>query len=154
LPFELEAYQTAEKPRLIDVIQHTYIGTLDCPLIDGMRDTADVLTGYQAVGVFRPELWFFVKDRGRDVGCLLINVHPDVLHAEIVYLALVPDVRGRGWGLQLARQALWVARATHCQRAVLAVDADNAPAVELYRAAGFQAFDRRAVWLRTFHEES
>lgn len=154
LPFELEAFQPAYTARLIDVIQRTYIGTLDCPRIDGLRDTADVLTGYQAVGAYRPELWFFVREQDRDVGCLLINVHPDVFHAEIVYLALAPEVRGHGWGLQLARHALWLARATHCQRAVLAVDGANAPAVALYRAAGFETFDRRAVWLRTFHDVS
>lgn len=153
-PFDLEAFQPTATERLIAVIQRTYVGTLDCPTIDGLRDTADVITGYQSVGAYRPELWFFVREQNRDVGCLLINLHPDVQHAEIVYLALVPEVRGRGWGLQLAKQALWLARATHCQRAVLAVDASNAPAVALYRAAGFEMFDRRAVWLRTFHDAS
>lgn len=154
LPFDVEPFQPSATERLIAVIQRTYVGTLDCPRIDGLRDTADVIIGYQSVGAYRPELWFFVREQDRDVGCLLMNLHPDVQHAEIVYLALVPEVRGRGWGLQLARHALWLARATHCQRAVLAVDAANTPAVQLYGAAGFERFDRRAVWLRTFHDVS
>lgn len=151
-PFDLEAFQPTATERLIAAIQRTYVGTLDCPQIDGLRDTADVIAGYQSVGAYRPELWFLVREQDRDVGCLLINLHLDVQHAEIVYLALVPEVRGRGWGLKLAKHALWLARATHCQRAVLAVDAVNTPAVSLYGAAGFEPFDRRAVWLRTFHD--
>ena len=154
LPFELAAFRPDDTQRLVDVIQRTYEGTLDCPKIDGLRETADVIVGYQAVGVYRPDLWFFVREENRDVGCLLINVHPDVRHAEIVYLAVVPEVRGRGWGLRLALQAIEVARASRCERAVLAVDAANLPALALYRAAGFQTFDTRGIWLRTFHDVS
>lgn len=150
LPFQLEPFTPTAKQRLVDVIQRTYEGTLDCPKLDGMRDTADVIEGYQSVGQFRPEFWFFVRFENRDVGCLLINQHPEVQHAEIIYLAVVPEVRGRGWGLELAQYALWIARQTHSQRAVLAVDAANEPAVRLYSVAGFEVFDRREVWLRTF----
>ena len=64
-----------------------------------MRQTADVIDGYKAVGEFRPDLWLFARHEGQDVGCLLLNLHPDVRHAEIVYVALVPEVRSRGWGL-------------------------------------------------------
>jgi len=76
-------------------------------------------------------------------------VHLDVGHAEIVYVALIPEVRGRGWGMALIRQALALGRATNSQRVVLAVDAANEPAIRHYRAAGFFEFDRRAVWIKT-----
>lgn len=150
LSFALEAFQPSAMARLIDVVQRTYVGTLDCPQIDGLRDTADVISGYQSVGDYQPALWFFVRHDGHDVGCLLLNQHSDVQHLEIVYLALTPEVRGRGWGLQLTKQALWLARETSSRRAVLAVDAANEPAVRLYFVAGFEVFDRRAVWLHTF----
>jgi hypothetical protein len=152
LPFELQPFAPAEKQRLIDIVQRTYVGSLDCPQLDGLRNTADVIDGYQSVGEFRPELWFFVRQRTEDVGCLLMNLHPDVQHAEIVYLAVTPEVRGRGWGLQLAQHALWLARQMKSQRAVLAVDAANEPAVRMYSVAGFDVFDRREVWLRTFQQ--
>jgi len=150
LPFELEAFTPSAKQRLIDVIQRTYIGTLDCPQLDGLRKTADVIDGYQFVGEFRPELWFLVRNGTEDVGCLLMNLHPDVQHAEIIYLAVTPEVRGRGWGVLLAKFALWLARQTKSDRAVLAVDAANKPAVRMYAVAGFDVFDRREVWLLTF----
>ncbi|HEY2412452.1 MAG TPA: GNAT family N-acetyltransferase [Pirellulaceae bacterium] len=150
LPFALEAFNPTAKPRLIDVIQRTYVGTLDCPRLDGLRSTADVIDGYKSVGEFRPELWFLVRHGADDVGCLLMNLHPDVQHAEIIYLAVTPEVRGRGWGLLLSQYALWLARQTKSQRAVLAVDAANEPAVQMYAVAGFDVFDRREVWLLTF----
>jgi mycothiol synthase len=150
LPFVMEPFTSGAKQRLVNVIQRTYVGTLDCPQLDGLRDTADVIEGYQAVGEFRPELWFFVREENRDVGCLLINLHPDVEHAEIIYLAVVPEARGNGWGLALVKYAIWVAQQSHSQRVVLAVDAANEPAVRMYAVAGFDVFDRREVWLLTF----
>jgi ribosomal protein S18 acetylase RimI-like enzyme len=150
LPFELESLTPTAEQRLAEVVQRTYVGTLDCPQLDGLRDTADVIEGYKNVGEFRPEFWFFVRYRAEDVGCLLMNLHPDVQHAEIVYLAVTPEVRGRGWGLELAKYALWLARQAKSLRAVLAVDAANEPALRMYVVAGFDVFDRREVWLRTF----
>jgi hypothetical protein len=150
LPFELEPFTPAALPRFIDVIQRTYVGTLDCPQLDGLRDTADVIEGYQSVGQFRRELWFLVHCENRDVGCLLINLHPEVQHAEIVYLAVTSEARGCGWGLLLTKHALWLAAQARSQRVVLAVDAANDPAVRMYAVAGFDVFDRREVWLRTF----
>ncbi len=153
LPFELEPFQPSDLPRLIDVVQRTYVGTLDCPQMDGLRETADVIAGYQALGTYLPELWLFVRHAGRDVGCLLINLHLDVQHAELVYVGLTPDVRGRGWGLELTKQALRLANSTKSRQVVLAVDAANKPALRMYSEAGFQPFDRRAVWLKTFPRE-
>lgn len=148
LPFEVEPYHGEQLPRLAQLIERTYVGTLDCPQIDGLRSTADVLAGYEAVGVFRPELWQIARHESDDVGCVLLNLHPDVGHAEIVYLAVVPEVRGRGFGLDLARHAQWLARQAACEQTVLAVDAANEPAIRVYAAAGFREFDRKAVWIK------
>lgn len=148
LPFELEPFSLDEVPRLAQLIERTYIGTLDCPQMDHLRKTADVIAGYQAVGEFRPEHWQIARYEGTDVGCLLVNLHPDVRHAEVVYMALVPEVRGRGWGYLLACHAQRLARKMGCERVVLAVDAANEPAICPYARAGFSTFDRRAVWIK------
>lgn len=149
LPFEVESFSFGSERRLAAVIDRTYVGTLDCPRLDGLRETEDVIAGYQAVGQFRSELWLVVRHAGMDVGCLLLNLHPDVQHAEIVYVALVPEVRGRGWGLELTRLALWLARQAAAERVVLAVDSANEPAIRLYKSLGFFEFDRRAVWIQS-----
>jgi ribosomal protein S18 acetylase RimI-like enzyme len=149
LPFELESFTPAAESRLIRLIERTYVGTLDCPQIDGLRETADVVAGYKSIGQFRPERWLIARCGGDDIGCLLVNVHPDVNHAEIVYVALVPEMRGRNWGLLLVQHAHRLAAGADCERVVLAVDAANQPAIGLYAAADFFQFDRRLVWIRS-----
>src|SRR5437762_1990472 len=57
LPFELDSFSPGESPRLARLIERTYVGTLDCPSMDGLRKTRDVIAGYQAVGEYRPALW-------------------------------------------------------------------------------------------------
>jgi ribosomal protein S18 acetylase RimI-like enzyme len=148
LPFDLAPYAASGAADFLALLERTYVGTLDCPQIDGLRAAADVVRGHQAVGKFRPELWQIARHEGRDVGCLLVNLHPDVRHAELVYLGVIPEVRGRGFGQALTRHALWLAAETKCDRLVLAVDAANGPAVRAYQAAGLSAWDRRAIWIR------
>ncbi len=152
LPFSLEPFSPQHEKRWLELIDRTYAGTLDCPLIDGLRKTADVVAGYRSVGEFRPGLWQMAVHEGTDVGCLLVNLHPDVGHAEIVYVAVVPEVRGRGWGLTLTKHAQWLARETNSQRLVLAVDAANEPAIRLYSQTGFVVFDRREVHVQSLAE--
>jgi mycothiol synthase len=149
LPFAIESFTPQGESRLIQLVERTYVGTLDCPRLDGLRNTADVVAGYKSVGQFRPELWQIARHQGADIGCLLVNLHPDVQHAELVYVGLVPEVRGRGWGLLLAQLAQRLARKANCERVVLAVDAANEPAIRLYSLAGFSQFDRRAVWVKS-----
>jgi len=152
LPFNIESFRPGDESRLADLIERSYTGTLDCPRLDGLRQTADVINGYKAVGEFRPDLWLFARHEGQDVGCLLLNMHPDVRHAEIVYVALIPEVRGRGWGTELTRLSLWLGQRAGAERLVLAVDAANKPAIRIYEASGFFEFDRRGVWIRSLTE--
>jgi ribosomal protein S18 acetylase RimI-like enzyme len=65
-----------------------------------------------------------------------------------MYMGLVPAARGHGWGGQIARYAQWLARCADVNRIVLAVDAANKPAVEMYRRSGFETWERRAVYVR------
>jgi ribosomal protein S18 acetylase RimI-like enzyme len=148
LPFALTPYAEYDAAGFLALIERTYEGTLDCPQIDGLRSTADVVRGHQAVGTFRPELWQIARLGDRDAGCLLVSLHPEVGHAELVYLGVIPDFRGRGFGQALTRQALWLAAESQCDRLVLAVDAGNEPAIRSYQAAGLSAWDRRGIWIR------
>lgn len=140
-----------ERSRLAALVERTYVATLDCPALDGRRSVAQVLDEYAEIGAPRDDRWFAVCAAGREVGCLLLADHPEQNQAEMVYMGLVPEVRGRGWGEVVARQALRRAKAWERARVVLAVDAANAPAVGLYRRAGFTTFDRRSAWMRFFN---
>jgi ribosomal protein S18 acetylase RimI-like enzyme len=82
------------------------------------------------------------------VGVLLLADHPKGRHWELMYAALVPEVRGRGWGRQITRYAQWRARGANVERIVVAVDAANLPAVAMYRDSGFDSWDERSVYVR------
>lgn len=149
LPFELQAFQPGlDEQRLLDVIDQTYLGTLDCPALDGLRKTSDVLAGYQAIGVFDPTRWLIVRCAARDVGCLLLSEHAG-RQWELVYFGLIPEARGQGWGIELVRWALWLAREGKAEQMVLSVDAANMPARRNYEQAGFRAWEIRRVLVKS-----
>jgi hypothetical protein len=147
--------------RLSGIIQNTYVDTQDCPAIHDLRPIDDVVSTYRAVGTFNPAWWFFVRQNNADIGCLLLADRPQERNCELVYMGIVPEARGHARGIEIARYAQCVAgqcagneknsaikRRHRVERMVLAVDAANSPAIVTYAAAGFQAWDRRSVFLR------
>jgi ribosomal protein S18 acetylase RimI-like enzyme len=139
------AYDTAGPARLARVVERTYEGSLDCPALEGARDVNDVLAGYRASGPFDPGRWLLVRQGGEDVGCLLLADDLPGEQWELVYMGVVPEARGRGLGLAMARHAQWMARCAQRKRLVLAVDEANLPAKRAYAAAGFVSWDARSV---------
>jgi ribosomal protein S18 acetylase RimI-like enzyme len=144
---EFEPFSGAAAARFETIVERTYAGTRDCPRLNGVRPTAEVLAGYRSVGDFKPVNWLIARHGEADVGCLILAEHPEQRIWELVYMGVVPESRGRGWGLALARQAQWMSRLAGAERLVLAVDAANEPALRGYAAAGFIGWDRRSVFL-------
>ncbi len=147
---EIEFFPTyeTEVPRLAEILGRTYEGTLDCPQLNGVRSTEDVLAGYRGQGAVPAERWLICRHTGQDVGCLLLAEHTESDSWELVYMGLMPEHRGRGWGMSLVRHAQWLTQRSGRARLVLAVDASNGPAIVTYSEAGFLAWDRRSVLLR------
>jgi ribosomal protein S18 acetylase RimI-like enzyme len=145
---EFVAYDDSQRGRLIDLLERTYLASHDCAAMNGKRQMDDVLDGYQATGVYRPESWLIVRGDGRDLGVLLLAEEPAAGHFELVYMGVVPEARGHGWGGRIARHALWLAQRAGAERVVLAVDAANGPALAMYDKAGFIVWDRRAAFVR------
>jgi mycothiol synthase len=137
-----------EPQRLGALIEQTYIGTLDCPALDGIRPMSDVLEGYRCQGRHSPVDWYFVQRDDKDVGALLLTEHPGFGNWELVYMGVVPHARGKKYGEAMIRFALEVAGSRGAERLVLAVDADNVPALRAYERCGFVAWDRRIVYAR------
>lgn len=150
-PLAFESYRPANRDRLARVVEATYCQTLDCPRLGGVRHLEDVLAGYRATGVFDAQRWLIVRHQDRDVGCLLLADHPEHGNWELVYMGLVVSARGRGWGVQMARQAQWRTRRAGRPRLVLAVDAANQPAIKTYAAVGFHPWDRRTAYVKLLH---
>ena len=105
-----EPYRPASPQRLEQIVESTYQGTLDCVQLDRVREVRDVIAGHRATGVFAPEMWFILRHDGRDVGCLLLADHPEDGQRELVYMGLISQARGNGWGLEATRHAQWLTR--------------------------------------------
>ena len=141
--------------RLIEALDRSYVDTMDCPELCGMREPRDVLESHKAVGRFDPTLWWVAEDAEGPQACLLLSPCPEQETVELVYLGLAPAWRGRGLGATLLNRGL----AELTRRAfpgsgtprqidaaggvTCAVDTRNTPAMRLYRKAGFQRFGVR-----------
>ena len=145
---QFEPYSPARHARFAQVVEATYEDTLDCPAVNGVRSIDDVLQGYRATGHFDPERWFIVRHQGEEIGCLILTDYPEHAIWELIYMGLLPAARGHGWGLEIVRHALWLARQAARNRVVLAVDAANEPALRMYATAGFRSWDQTAVYIR------
>jgi GNAT superfamily N-acetyltransferase len=145
---EFVVYDDSQRGRLVALLERTYLNSRDCAAMNGKRQMDDVLDGYRTTGVYRPENWMFVRSGKQDVGVLLLADEPAAGHCELVYMGLVPEARGHGYGVQIAQHALCLAERMSAERVVLAVDAANEPAVAMYSEAGFMMWDRRTVYVR------
>jgi len=147
---EFVPYSSETRTRLRRVVEATYRETLDCPRLDGVREIHDVLAGYRSDGEFDPRRWLIVRGKGADIGCLLLTDYPETEHWELVYMGLIPEVRGQRLGIEVVRYAQWLTRQAGRLRLILAVDAENVPAINVYLEAGFDVWERRSVFLKIF----
>jgi mycothiol synthase len=131
--------------RLQRLVQATYQGSLDCPVIDGWRQIDDVLRGYRETGTFNPSLWWIAKANNQEVGCLILADYPETHQWELVYLGVHPAHRGNGWGEAMVLWMQHLALKQDVDRIILAVDAANHPALNIYGDCGFLEFDRRVA---------
>lgn len=128
----------------------TYEGTLDCPELNGRRSVGEILAGHRAAGKDRPELWQLAFVDNRPVGVLLLTELPHGLDWDLSYLGIVPEARRQGLGRALAQHAMQTARDGGALHLVLAVDARNEPARQLYQWLGFEVVEKRIVYLHFF----
>jgi len=128
-----------DETELGDVITATYIDSLDCPMLRGVRRMPDVIHGHKQAGAFRPEAWWIVS-RGRAVpaaGCILVNDSVTTRCAEVVYLGVTPEYRGQGIASAMLRRAMVQARERGREALSVAVDSRNTYALKLYTELGF-----------------
>lgn len=145
LPYDLN---DSKRTRLFaDVLERTWQDTRDCPELNGLRDGSEALTGHRDGPEYDGRFWSLFSIDGEPIGLCLLNPREDELW-EIVYVGVVPEAQGRGYGRAMVQDALYEAR-KHRQRAVvLAVDARNDVARRIYHEIGFHEIDRLAVYLR------
>jgi GNAT superfamily N-acetyltransferase len=136
-PLRLVTWKRSRKALFGRAILASYQDTADCPGLVGLRDADDIIAGHQATGRFDPDLWHVALAGEEPAAVMLLNPIPQRGAMELVYLGLTPAWRGRGVGGALLDYGLALARRRKAGDVVLAVDADNAPAVRLYERRGF-----------------
>ena len=130
------------------VLEQTYENSLDCQALRGVRTGLESLESHEASPQKQFDQWRVLRADGREAGVILCNDHPDLNSREIAYLGVVPAARGRGHGRAMAIAALHDAREAGRESMLVAVDAENSFARELYRDLGFHEAAVRAVHLR------
>ena len=149
----LQTYSSQNHSRFAHAVQRSYVGSLDCPPLNGRRDIEDILAGHRAGGDFDPAHWFVLIERDRPIAALLLAGIPAQRGMELVYLGLTPEARGRGVGDLLMRVALRTVLEARFEFLTLAVDAMNHPAIRLYERHGFRRLYSRLALLRDIRDE-
>ncbi len=148
LPESLKWVKACDVPRakLTQLLAHTFIETLDCPALNGLRTPDDVLEGFlDGQELAAQTHWWLLESGDRFIGCVLVNKLPSGA-AELVYMGLGPTSRGRGYGRLLLEQGIRNAMAMQADVFLAAVDCANWPANRLYLQAGFQEHGRVQAW--------
>lgn len=136
--------------QLKTLVEQTYVDTQDCPAMNGLRSTDQVLAGYRSAGTCEDRFWFVATDENRrPIGCLLLAPDQRTQSCELVYVGVIPEARGRGVAGDLVSWAKWQAKSAGCSQLLLAVDDQNLPGLKLYQRHGFQSFDAREVYIRS-----
>ncbi len=152
-PLRYQRYRPDLHARFATTLERTYVGTLDCPELNGRRTIEEILAGHRAQGKFHPDFWWLTLDGDVPVGVMLLVEMPDETTWELAYLGIVPEYRRRGLGRAMTLHALHALRARSAGQMLLAVDERNAPALRLYETLGFEEVERNQVLLFFFSDQ-
>lgn len=137
-----------DREAVIAALNRSYIDTLDCPELCGLRRTEDILDSHRATGAFSSDLWWLVLLGGQPHGCLLMSHIPDHSCVELVYLGLSPELRGKGIGCRLLEMGMARAASRSADHMACAVDLRNTPARKVYERVGFREFGQRIALVK------
>lgn len=141
-------YSAATHDEFAKGIEASYIDTLDCPGLVGMRQTDQIIAGHKGTGRFDPRNWhIYIDEGGEPIAVLLLAEVAQGNGLELVYLGVSPKYRGKGVGGALMRYAVSEAARFGGERMFLAVDDRNDPAVRLYTGLGFRASTRKIAYV-------
>lgn len=143
------SYSEAERDNVLcDALRASYIETLDCPELQALRETEDVLASHKATGTYDPSLWWVICQNDQPSGVVLVSELESNTEAELVYMGLGPALRGKGLGKRLLGTALAALRSRGIGSFSCAVDLRNTPALRLYQSFDMRPFAERIAYVR------
>ena len=119
------------------LLEETYVDSLDCPAIHGARKVQDIIDGHRGTDKQSAQVWSIAELGGVPTGVILLNTIPKSNRIELAYIGIAPRARGRGLSHSLMQHAVHQARKHNCTKITLAVDATNGPAIGLYKKWNF-----------------
>jgi ribosomal protein S18 acetylase RimI-like enzyme len=145
-PVELRPHSQLPWNRWCQLLEETYIDTLDVPILNGIRSIDQTLRGY-AVGQSQSNLpWWSIHVAEEPIGCLILATLSDQA-CELTYLGLIPSARGHRYSPEIMDFVSdWMVH-QGMSRIVLAVDEKNTPALHLYRSFGFDQIQTVEAWI-------
>lgn len=135
----------ASRQRFAEIIQRTYSGSHDCPELESIRSGNAAVKSHELTGLLMPEQWLIFADADGDVGLLILADHPERTAWEVVYMGVLPEFRGRGYGKEIMKAGLFLARLFGQTSVLLAVDQRNRFAWDMYSRLGFVQTEIRSV---------
>jgi|TARA_B100000959_G_scaffold287519_1_gene373434 ribosomal protein S18 acetylase RimI-like enzyme len=134
-----------------DALLETYIESLDCPKIHGLRKIEDIVAGHRGQGIHDAQLWTIAELGNKLAGILLLNPVPEAGCMELAYLGCPPIARGKGTSDALMKLAIEQSAAYGLPRITLAVDSENAPAIRLYKRWNFRPTRERLTMIQELY---
>jgi mycothiol synthase len=147
---DFQTYDPANAAAFHETLLRTYEETEDCPEVNGVRSIDEVIAGHQAQGRYDPDRWWLATFEGRPVGVSLVMELRESGDWDVSYMGIVPEARRRGFAREILLRVLCEAKTADVLNVTLSVDARNLPAWQLYRSVGFEAYDRREIYLLVF----
>jgi len=143
------SYRPEIEDLFLEALERSYIDTLDCPELVGLRSARDALRGHRSRRGFDPQHWWVALSGPEPVGVVLLGAIGLEPGLEIVYLGVSPDSRGQGVVDALMLRTADVARSVGAMYVTLAVDERNAPARKMYGRWNYRGALRRQAWVAT-----
>ncbi len=138
---------------MVEIVGQTYHNTRDFPKLLSLLPARGVLEGYRSIPTFRPELWFFIRNEGRDVGAILLTDQSEE-QMELTYMGLAETAREKGFGREIVRFAKRIAQQHGRRHLLTTVDERNPAALKSYLAAGLRVWDRKNVFMQLFQGQN
>ena len=152
------SYGPETHERFLHVFKQSFTDSLDPMMEWDARHPEESFAMFRdRFGVFNPEMWVLATDReGRDVGFALFQHFVGGRYAGqvvLLYMAVVPEVRGRGYGDRILGEGLrriynWRKKGALVS---LTVSAPNRPAAAIYQRAGFRPVGDFSVYVQWRH---
>ena len=147
LTINLVPFESVDPALFTQTLDQTYDGTLDFPELTGTRSLDEIMTGYRTNPDARPDRWWLAQRDDGPAGILMLCEVVPLEAWDLTYLGVIRSHRRRGLGRQLVAAAIDVVHQHGGTCLGVAVDARNAPAIQLYLGLGFQLVGERLVSL-------